>query len=428
MTVAARSLTSLELSAPEKHVSLNSARHPTFCDFDLISDRAAFDALEAEWNDLFTRAGKPQNVFQTFNFCWHWANHYVREPSHGDENSRLGRGLKLRLITARRDGRLIMVWPLVSERVRGITQLFWMGGAVSQYGDVLIDAAADKGAILKSAFEFLRSNAQADILRMRRVREDATVAGLMNEIGATAADRQRAPYMDLTSAKDFADFEQRYSSKTRKNRRRLSRRLEEKGHVEFLRLHGGLQARELALQAVAFKEKWLQSRGLVSHALTDRRMAGLFADLAEGKTKPVGCIVSALKSNGEIAALEVSFACKARLAMHLIVFNLAFEKSGAGVLLLEQSLKDGYAEGFDALDMLAPGDEYKFDWCDKSDGIVDWVKPLTLKGELYARVYLGFLRSRIKAALKKLPQPLRRLMRDGWAKTASIPPVPNPAE
>jgi len=406
MTAAARTLTSFELPALEKS-RVVTVVHPTFCDLDLVTDRAAFDALETEWNDLFARSGKPTNVFQTFNFCWHWANHYLQEKDGRPS------ALKLRLVTARRHGRLIMVCPLVSERVRGITQVFWMGEPVSQYGDALIDAVPDRDAILHAAFDLLRKQSRADILRLRRVREDANVAPLMTELGAKAADRQLAPYMDLTSAEDFPAFEQRYSSKTRKNRRRLYRRLEEKGPMQFLRLHGGEEARQLAGEAVALKAAWLKSRGLLSNAIADRRMADLFADLAEGKTKPAGCIVAALKSNGEIAALEVSFACKARLAMHLIAFNLEYEKSGAGVLLLEQGLKDGYAEGLQACDMLAPGDDYKFDWCDKADAVVDWVMPLTWKGKIYARAYLGFLRGHIKTALKKLPKPLRRLMRDG---------------
>ena len=138
-------------------------------------------------------------------------------------------------------------------------------------------------------------------------------------------------------------------------------------------------------------------------------MSRVFADLAEGKLKPVECIVSAMKSNGEAAALEVSFTCKGRLAMHLIAFNLEYEKSGAGVLLLEQSLKKGYDEGLAVYDMLAPGDPYKFDWCDQSDAVSDWVKPLSLKGHLYARLYLA-LRGPAKALLKSMPQPMRRLL------------------
>jgi CelD/BcsL family acetyltransferase involved in cellulose biosynthesis len=149
-------------------------------------------------------------------------------------------------------------------------------------------------------------------------------------------------------------------------------------------------------------------------------MARLLADLAEGAVKPAGCIVSGLKSNGDAASLEISFACKGRLAMHLIVFDLAHEKSGAGVLLFEQSLRDGFREGFHVYDMLAPGDAYKFDWCDQADAVSDWVKPLSLKGNLYTRFYLTFLRPHAKALLKAVPQPLRRLLREGFTRTASI--------
>ena len=221
-----------------------------------------------------------------------------------------------------------MVWPLVCERVRGITQTFWMGDPVSQYGDVLIDADVVALPAMRAALDFLRARTNSDLLRLRRVRSDSNVAPLMGANDAQVADRQLAPFMDLTTAKDFAAFEQRYSAKTRKNRRRLARRLEEKGTVEFLRLRGGDEARALAVEAINLKAAWLKDRGLVSSAIANERMSCLFADLAEGHQKPVECIVSALKSNGEAAALEVSFTCKGRLAMHLIAFNLEYEKIG----------------------------------------------------------------------------------------------------
>lgn len=410
MDAAARSLSSLDLQRLGKDDTRDETGKLAAAQIDLqlITERHAFDALEVEWNDLFARAGRPTHVFQSFNFCWHWANHYLSSSPGGVA------GLKLSIVTGRRDGRLIMVWPLVSQRIRGITQTFWMGFPVGQYGDMLLDGEVDALPAMRAALEFLRARTDSDLLRLRRVRSDSNIAPLMRAIGAEVTDQQQAPYMDLAAAKDFAHFEQRYSGKTRKNRRRLARRLEEKGAVEFVRLHGGEQARALAVEAVKLKARWLKDRGLVSNAIADKRMSCLLADLAEGHQKPVNCIVSALKSNGEAAALEVSFTCKNRLSMHLIAFNLEYEKSGAGVLLLEQSLKNGYAEGLAIYDMLAPGDPYKFDWCDQSDAVFDWAKPLSLKGYLYARLYLAFLRGRAKALLKSVPQPLRRLMRASY--------------
>lgn len=381
----------------------------------IIGNRASFDELEAPWNDLFERAGTPTNVFQAFGFCWNWANHYLGESEGGIP------GVELSVIAGWRNGKLVVIWPLVSQRVRGISQIFWMGEPVSQYGDVLIDdQQPDSNEILAQSFEFLRQHANADLLRLRRVRADARVRPVLEGIGATIADRQIAPFMNLASAPDFATFEQRYSGSTRRNRRRLARRLEEKGSMEFVRLRGGSRARQLAEKSIALKSEWLKSRGLVSNAIADQRMTRLFGDLAEGKNKPVDCVVAGLISNGEPAALEVSFICKRHLAMHLIVFNLEFEKSGAGVLLLENSLKDGYTEKLETYDMLAPGDSYKLDWCDQTTEIIDWVKPLSLRGHLYARLYLGFLRQRIKTALKTMPQPLRQVFRRGHSLSTSM--------
>ena len=41
----------------------------------VVSERTSFDALEPEWNDLFRRAGRDAQPFQSFNWSWHWANH-----------------------------------------------------------------------------------------------------------------------------------------------------------------------------------------------------------------------------------------------------------------------------------------------------------------------------------------------------------------
>ena len=400
---------SLTAPAGVTAVSADSALQLT-----LIKDRAAFEALAADWNDLFERAGRPTQVFQSFNWNWHWSRHYLWDAEGGKD------GLRLSIVTGRRDGRLIMVWPLVSERVRGITQIFWMGEPVSQYGDVIIDDVPDSLDVLRAGWNFLRRHARGDIVRLRRVRADAAIAPLLAEIGATITDRQTAPYLDLASAKTFADYEQRYSKSARNNRRRLARRLEELGPLTFERHAGGAQARALAIEALELKAQWLADRGLVSHAISDARMSRFFADAAEGATHSTNCIVSVVKSNGVAAALEVSFTCKGRLAMHVIVFNLDFEKSGAGTLLLEKSVSDGFAENLAVYDMLAPGDNYKLDWSDATACVLDWVKPLSLAGHTYARIYLGFVRTRMKAAVSALPQSLRRIMTAGYAKVSSL--------
>lgn len=378
--------------------------------FELITDRPAFDALAEDWNALFARAGRSSQVFQTFSWNWHWANSYLASAPGGIE------GLELSLVIARRAGQLIMVWPLVAQRVRGVRQIFWMGGPVSQYGDVLIEDLPDRMQILRAGLAFLTQHAEGDVLRLRHVRADALVTPLLLEIDALASNAQVAPFLDLTSAANFDAYEQRYSSRWRRNRRRLMRRLEEQGEVRFERHQGGPRARELAMLALDLKAAWLKDRGLLSQAISDHRMTRFFADAAEARVHDTHCVVSMLTCDAEPAALDVSFACKGRLAMHVIVFNLKYEKAGVGALLTEQCLKDAYTEGATTIDMMAPGDSYKLDWCDASVEVADWSYPLSLKGRVYAQVYLGVVRDHLKSAMTAMPQSLRRLIAGAQSK------------
>ncbi len=270
---------------------------------------------------------------------------------------------------------------------------------------------------MRAGWEFLKTHASGDLLRLRKVRADALIAPLLESLGALASNTQKAPFLDLSSAKSFDDYEQRYAARWRRNRRRLLRRFEEQGPATFERLRKGQRARDLATHAITLKTLWLADRGLVSHALSDARMARFFADAAEARVHDAGCVVSVLSSNGEPAALDVSFACKGRLAMHVIVFNLKYEKAGAGALLTEQCLKDAFKEGATTLDMLAPGDGYKLDWADDSVEVNDWSMPMSLAGQAYARIYLGFVRDQLKSAMAAVPQSLRRRMTVGTHKT-----------
>src|SRR5690349_2475846 len=83
--------------------------------FDLVQTFDGFEALEAEWNALFERAGTDRHLFQTFNWLWHWANHFL--PRAADDAD-----VRLAIVSTRVAGRLVMVWPLVAERAGPLTE------------------------------------------------------------------------------------------------------------------------------------------------------------------------------------------------------------------------------------------------------------------------------------------------------------------
>src|SRR5205807_6190267 len=143
--------------------------------------RTGFDALEQQWNALFERAGRPSQIFQTFNWLWHWANHFAD-----------GESTTLSIIAGWQQSRLIMVWPLVTMRVAGLRQISWMGEPVSQYGDVLVENGPGAFNLLRQGWAYVLS-LRPDVINLRKTRSDAVIAPLLAETGMTLTGLSAAP-------------------------------------------------------------------------------------------------------------------------------------------------------------------------------------------------------------------------------------------
>lgn len=379
--------------------------------FSLVRDRAGFDALEADWNDLFGRCGKAHQLFQTFAWNWHWTKAFV-EPKRGN--------CPIAVLVGRRGGRVVTLWPMVVERRGTLTELAWMGEPVSQYGDVLIDpAVGDILPVLAAGWAHLVGVLKPDLARLRKVRSDAAITPLLDTLGSLHTAELEAPYIDLTQAPTFAAYEERFPNRARRNRRRQMRRLDEAGTVTFKHLDEGSEAAALAAAGIEMKRRWLIDRGHVSPALADSRMARFMTAVAAASPHSTATRVSALLSNDRPAAIQIGFTAGNTRVLHVIAYDRAYEKMAAGVLHLEEAIRHAFDEGLERIDLLAPKAEYKVDWAHGSVGVVDHAVGLSAKGRVYARLYLGFMRERIKATVERLPHKVRQLLVTSHLKTVT---------
>lgn len=397
------SLGDLERPVSLRHTQLTPVAavtaHVAPVSLHLVDDRSAFNALEAEWTALFERAGRPEQLFQSFGWLWHWCNHFL--APRGSKPS-------LAIVTGYREGRLVLVCPFLVTRAGGLTTLSFMGDPVSQYGDVVIEAGPEAAGDLCAAFDFVLKEADVDLVHLRKVRADAAIAPLLQERGLVLTDVQKAPYVAFDGTADYAAFEQRYGKAARKNRKRQMRRLQDTGETTFERFSAGPRASDAASLALGLKRGWLRQRGLVSPAVVDVRTEGFFRDCVSGRGPATGVDVGAVVSNGTVAAVEIAIHCKDRVALHLIAYDPRFEKTGAGALLMEDSVRRACQSGKAALDLLAPGAAYKFDWADRSVDVGDCAIGLNTAGKLYAALYLARVRPAAKALVEHLPMGLRR--------------------
>lgn len=376
--------------------------------FEIVRTRAEFDALAHDWDALFARAGYSAQLFQQFNWNWHWCNHYLE-----------GGDASLAVLTVRRAGRLVMVWPLVTERVAGLKRLTWMGAPVSQYGDVLIDNVEEPLALLRAGWVHVVAATNPDVVDLPRVRADAAIAPLLVELGALQTRLQQAPYLDLKSAPDFPTYMQRHSSKSRKKSRAAARKLTEQG-AHFTQYTDGEKARETVASAIAMKRDQLTERGIISPPLVDPRMQHFFADVATGFERPAGLITYTLEFNGDQAAIDVLLECKGRIATHVFAYQTKYAKDRVGAYILERTIEQAFADGRDTFDLLAPADDYKMRWADGTVDVIDWAVPISPKGRAYARIYLRILRPMLKSVINAMPASVNRLLTAAYARRKSV--------
>ena len=375
---------------------------------DIVTSADALSDVGPEWDALFECAGRADHVFQTHGFAALWTRTYLAHHGHGAFHRHDACPCRLAVVTARRNGRLVLVWPMIQQTQMGLKVLTWLGEPVAQYGDVVADPSEPLLPMLRRTWDRARAVLAPDVVRLRKVRCDATIAPFLAEALTSTSEPVEAPC--ITLAAGGSAFEDRQSGKAKKNRRRLMRRLEEQGPVEF-RAHSEPEAANIAVTVgLAIKRDWLLRRGLMSPALSDAKLDKLLAAAVTTDAAPTGARVFSLELDSRTVAVAVGFVCRRRLMLHLITQTQDVERFGAGVLHLEAILRHAEAEGLEAVDMLPPKADYKLDWSDRAVGVADHVLGNTPTGKLWARTFDGFARPHLKRVAEALPLALRRRM------------------
>lgn len=356
----------------------------------IVATRSGFDALESDWNALFAQCARGAAVYQSFNWNWHWANAYL---SQGD--------CDLAILAVRRQERLVALWPMVVTRLLGARVVEWMGSPVSQYGDVLIAPGEDRLQSLAFGWAAIRNMLGADAVHLRKVRADAEIVPLMQQQRVAVTFRTEAPFLDIASAPDLATYETRFSSKTRKNRRRLARRLAEKGELRIERLENGSSASAAAKDAVALRHRTLIETGRVSIALQSQRYADFFAQATSGE-RSCGCRVTRILVGDRLAAAAIDVSAHGHRAAHLIVHDHTLDACGPGVTTIGDWMQAAFDDRIGVLDLLAPAHAYKWDWADSSVDVCDYAVATSTKGHMVVVPYLAKVRPRLKAAVERL--------------------------
>jgi CelD/BcsL family acetyltransferase involved in cellulose biosynthesis len=362
-------------------------------DVRTVSSSSAFDDLGADWDALVHAMRRP-SPFMLHAWLSEWWRHY-------------GRGAKLGLRTANRDGRLVAAAPLLTRSRLGVDVTELLGGAQSALGDVLLAADEDD-----SVTEALLDPGDAgpgylDAHGLPRGSRLATALGTR----VAVVERVEAPVLELRDGWD-AVYAAHTSSKKRNLHRRRRRQLGELGRLETVVVRDP-DALAAALED-AFRLHALRWEGRPdgSDFASERGRAFQRAALQRLSERDVARIVL-LKLDGRSIAFHYYFAFEGRMFVHRLGFDPALARYSPGVVNTLDTIEAAASEGLTQVEYLGGAERYKIELADRFDPLCRAVG-LAHGLRAHALVKSELLRMDARLRLKRSPT-LRRVYFEGLA-------------
>ncbi|WNG16327.1 GNAT family N-acetyltransferase [Cystobacter fuscus] len=319
-----------------------------------VTDRAAFMALEPEWNALVqATADEP---FYRHEFFRIWIDDFAPEA-------------RLRVLTLRDgEGRLTAVLPLMAERASLYGVPARQLSATANPHSCRFDLVAREPAEAAAAFfAHLRADKGWDVLRLTDVPEGGAgwhlyeaAKGAGMPVGTW--ESLQSPYIPLPAT--WEAYQASLSSKFKANCRRRRRKLEEKGRVTVERVEGGLDLEAKLEEGFALEASgWKGQRGTAM--AQDGRTRGFYSELARTAAYDGRLALYYLRLDGRAVAFQYSLEYGGRYFLLKPGYDETLGDCSPGQLLMEEVLRECIGRGLREFDFLGPDMSWKRDWTDQ---------------------------------------------------------------
>ncbi|MFC8873016.1 GNAT family N-acetyltransferase [Streptomyces sp. NPDC057148] len=312
---------------------------------ELVTDEGRFAALAADWGRLHRRCAAA-TPFQSHAWLHAWWRSY-------------GAPGRLRVLLVRDGRELVAAAPLTLVR-RPVPALVPLGGAISDYGDVLLDdgrgdaaAAALTGALSRAA--------RTALIDLREVRPGAAAERVWDR---WRGPRQRVPdslCLELPAAPLPELIARLPSAKSQQRVRAKLRRLDALGVVSRTVPPGEVDA---ALRRLLELHR-LQWQG---RKVTGEHLRTRFRDHLVRAVGPMvrsgDAVVTEFRMDGEVVAVDVTLLARRLAGAYLYGAHprLRERKADVAVMLLDACAEHARAPGRATLSLLRGDEPYKHHW------------------------------------------------------------------
>ena len=371
-------------------------------DLEVVQDLAGLRTLAADWRALAARAGDDFAYFQTYEWCERWLAVYGAE-------SRSESTPRAHVLAGRANGELVLVWPLVEDRVSmGLSVLKTLGEPHGQYAGVLADPGPAGQAAVAAAWKHIRAVPGIDAIELSNIPDGSILAeALSAEAGFTPSGDSSA-VLDLTHYASWDAFFQSLSASCRKSRRRKRRKLEALGALDF-QVHTPRSAgfAEAVTAALALKTTWLRETGKASRALSMDNNVDFFSRLTDCPAGAGRVLVGELALDGRMIAGEIGFERNGHFISYLGAYDLSLQAHSPGKVEMECMLEWCFENGIRRYDLLGNSDAYKEAWSNTDVPLFNHHVGLTVLGRARVELWLKRLRPALKQSIEALPREQR---------------------
>ncbi len=316
----------------------------------VADDPAAFAGLQTEWDALWHRV-PGAHVSQSFDWC-----------RTGWEVCAASRGDALHVVVGRRDGRLVLVWPLAIER-RGLArEARCLGSGSTDYDALLVEPGTMAAAQAAAALRWLKTSGAVDILIAPFVGEGSPQAASVGSAGLRGLQHDLpAPLLDHSVHGTWPAYLASRGAKLRNELARRRRHLDGEGTVCIGFVAGEAEIATAIDWALEHKVASLARSGLRSDFLSAPDYRAFLTAVARA---PEGCgrtAVMTLTIDGRIVAAKLGTIDATRFEGFVTVYDAAFAKWSPGSLLLAECLRWCFEHGLD-YDFRIGDEDYKRLW------------------------------------------------------------------
>lgn len=340
---------------------------------EVVDDTAGFCALEPEWRALCERSSH-NHFFQSFEWLWRaWLEVSAK------------RGRRLQIVVGRREGRAVVIWPLMCDGQR----LRFLASDQFEYRDVIVEGGEQADRLISGAWQVVRRLPEADFVYLQGVRAGSNLARFLARHPLDGWKHEKsARIISLARYRDWDDYAARLPAKLLRDQRRQWRRLaKDGGQPLFVPVTDKREIPAAIDWLVVYKLKTLRNRGLVPRTFASPEyrsfLKGVVSDVFDS-----GRLLLAKLETGKVAiSCVLGYRHKGEFTFHIFSYDPTWESYSPSRLAMEETIKWCFANAIERFDFMPGTEKFKQTWADDDLMVTNYILPLTRRGRMLARWY-----------------------------------------